>query len=59
MGRTNGWGEWDEHEVGKWLKNNGIEDKYVGAFVDCGIKGRSLPEVISDEETLAGMYVCY
>jgi hypothetical protein len=34
---------------------NGIEEEYASAFVDNKIKGRALPEVISDEDTLAGM----
>ena len=55
MGRSkNEWTQWNEHEVGEWLKNNGLKE-YAPAFVENRIKGEDLPEVISDEDTLAGM----
>ena len=55
MGRSkNEWTKWTEHEVGEWLKNNGLKE-CAPAFVENRIKGEDLPEVISDEDTLAGM----
>ena len=47
--------EWDEHQVGNWLKENGIPEEYVQAFVGSKIQGKDLREVISDEDTLTGM----
>jgi hypothetical protein len=52
------WIGWDEHQVGRWLVDNGIAAKYADAFVGSEIQGKDLPEVISDEDTLAGMFPC-
>jgi hypothetical protein len=58
MGKSknnNKWLEWDEHQVGNWLKGNGISEEYVTALVGSKIKGKDLGEVISDEDALIGM----
>jgi hypothetical protein len=46
--------DWDEHQVGNWLKDTGISEEYVAAFVGSKIRGKDLRQVISDEDTLTG-----
>ena len=54
MGRSKNWMKWDENEVGRWLKDNGLEE-FAAAFVENKIKGKDLTQV--DEDSLAGTYV--
>ena len=56
MGRSKTeWMDWDEHQVGNWLKDNGIKEEYVAAFVGNKISGKDLREVIADEDALTGL----
>ena len=51
MGKK-GWMKWDEYDVGKWMKECGLE-KFGKVFVENEIKGENLPECL-EEKMLAG-----
>ena len=48
-----GWTDWDEYDVGKWMKARGLE-KYAKVFVENEIKGENLPDCL-EEKMLAGI----
>ena len=49
---TASWMAWDEYDVGKWMKEHGLE-RYAVAFVENGIRGENLPDCL-DEDKLSG-----
>ena len=47
-----GWVEWDEYDVGKWMKQRDL-GKYALVFVENEITGRQLPDCL-EEKMLSG-----
>ena len=45
------WMHWDVFDVGKWMKERGLE-RYAVTFVENGIEGKNLPDCL-DETMLA------
>ena len=52
MKKTQAWMKWDEYEVGRWMKERGLE-RYALTFVENGISGENLLDCLS-EDKLAG-----
>ena len=48
-----GWMKWDEYDVGKWMKQQGL-GKYAPVFVENEITGENLPDCL-EEKMLAGI----